>query len=167
MSDEISNEVLDMAGSATSATGEQGDTLQGSNVQPVENNTTEVKTTRSRGRNSKKSKPETVEDIQDNTTGEKSDTSQNTNTQPSQDIQDNTTDENTTKKKGKKQKGVKRIQVSVYLLPETYDTLLAMSSTTHESVSDMLAKSADNLAEKNRAKAQKIKELLQGIKLEY
>ena len=64
-------------------------------------------------------------------------------------------------------KGVKRVQISVYLQPETYDTLLAISSVTHETVSDMVSKSADELAKKNFANAQKVKEALQGITMEY
>ena len=61
----------------------------------------------------------------------------------------------------------KSIHVSVYLQPETYDTLLAISSVTHETISDMVSKSADELAKKNFANAQKVKEALQGITMEY
>ena len=66
-----------------------------------------------------------------------------------------------------KTKGVKRIQISVYLTPETHDRLLALSSATHESVSDMIAKSAEEFARKNAETAEQIKAALQGFTVEY
>lgn len=112
----MSDELLDMAESVTTETGEQ----------------TKGKSTRGR-------KAKAVATATDSTTGEGT----------------------------AKPKRVKRVQVSVYLMPETYDTLLAMSSTSHENVSDIVAKAADNLAKKNFAMAQKVKEVLQGIEIEY
>lgn len=97
------------------------------------------------------------------TRGRKAKAEQSTMSEPVGIIQSNTTDENSTKPKR-----VKRVQVSVYLMPETYSVLLSMSSKTHESVSDIVAKSADNLAKKNFEKARMIEEALKGIEeIEY
>ena len=121
----MSDELLDMAESVTTETGEQ----------------TEGKSTR----------------------GRKAKAEQSTMSEPVGIIQSNTTGENSTKPKR-----VKRVQVSVYLMPETYSVLLSMSSKTHESVSDIVAKSADNLAKKNFEKARMIEEALKGIEeIEY
>ena len=40
----------------------------------------------------------------------------------------------------KRTKGEKRVQVSVYLEPEIYETMKALSSITHESIGDMIGK---------------------------
>ncbi len=64
-------------------------------------------------------------------------------------------------------KGVKRVQVSVYLEPETYETMKALSSLTHESIGDMIGKAAKELAKKNEAKAKEILRVLQGFEMEY
>lgn len=121
----MSDELLDMAESVTTETGEQ----------------TKGKSTR----------------------GRKAKTEQSTMSEAVATATDSTTGEGTAKPKR-----VKRVQVSVYLMPETYSVLLSMSSKTHESVSDIVAKSADNLAKKNFEKARMIEEALKGIEeIEY
>ena len=67
----------------------------------------------------------------------------------------------------KTRRGVRRVQVSVYLMPETYDVLHTLSSVTHDSVSDMLSKAGNELAKKNQATAEQVRERLQGFKVEY
>lgn len=66
-----------------------------------------------------------------------------------------------------KRRGVRRVQVSVYLNPETYNVLHTLSSVEHRSVSDILSKAGDELAKKNYNTAEQVKELLQGFKVEY
>ena len=66
-----------------------------------------------------------------------------------------------------KRKGIRRVQVSVYLTPETYSVLHILSSVEHRSVSDMLSKAGDELAKKNYNTAEQVKERLQGFKVEY
>lgn len=66
-----------------------------------------------------------------------------------------------------KVKGVKRVQISVYLTQEAYDTLSALSSVAHESVSDIIAKCAERFARKNEATAEQIKNVLQDFTIEY
>lgn len=67
----------------------------------------------------------------------------------------------------KRTKGEKRVQVSVYLEPEIYETMKALSSITHESIGDMIGKAAKELAKKNEAKAKEILRVLQGFEMEY
>lgn len=67
----------------------------------------------------------------------------------------------------KTRRGIRRVQVSVYLNPETYGILHTLSSVTHYSVSDMLSKAGDELAKKNQATAEQVRERLQGFKVEY
>lgn len=66
-----------------------------------------------------------------------------------------------------KRRGVRRVQVSVYLTPETYSVLHTLSSVTHDSVSDMLSKAGDELAKKNYNTAEQVRERLQGFNVEY
>ncbi len=70
-------------------------------------------------------------------------------------------------KKRSRRKGEKRVQVSVYLDKETHETLKALSSLTHESIGDMIAKTAKELAKKNAVKANEILKVLQGFTIEY
>lgn len=67
----------------------------------------------------------------------------------------------------KTRRGVRRVQVSVYLAPKTYDVLHVLSSVTHDSVSDMLSKAGDELAKKNYNTATQVRERLQGFTMEY
>lgn len=64
-------------------------------------------------------------------------------------------------------KGEKRVQVSVYLEPETYETMKALSSLTHKSIGDMIAQAAEKLAEKNESQAKEILRVLQGFEMKY
>lgn len=66
-----------------------------------------------------------------------------------------------------KRRGIRRVQVSVYLNSETYDVLYTLSRVTHDSVNDMLSKAGDELAKKNYNTAEQVRERLQGFKVEY
>ena len=69
--------------------------------------------------------------------------------------------------KSKRVKGVKRVQVSVYLEPETYNILLELSKLKNNSIGDIISKAASEMAKKNAAKAERIRQALQGIEMEY
>ena len=61
----------------------------------------------------------------------------------------------------------KRVQVSVYLEPNTYEALQTLSIISGNSVSDMLSKAGDELAQKNYNTAMQVRERLQGFTMEY
>ena len=82
-------------------------------------------------------------------------------------VQSEAVTDNKPVKQASKRRGVKRVQVSVYLNPETYSILHTLSSVTRYSVSDMLSKAGDELAKKNYNTAMQVKERLQGFTMEY
>ena len=68
----------------------------------------------------------------------------------------------------KRQKGVKRVQVSIYLEPEIYKIMTALSRLSGASVADMSAKATTEFAKKNSGKAEKVIQALQDIdNIEY
>ncbi len=68
----------------------------------------------------------------------------------------------------KRQKGVKRVQVSIYLEPDIYKIMTALSRLSGESVADMSAKATTEFAKKNSVKAERVMQALQDIEnIEY
>lgn len=145
MTNEITNDAVDMA---TSATGEQSENSQGNFFSNVGDNPTDDNSTGDNPVDSKATKSGKGK-------GRKP------KVEPKQTVSTEVTPTDGDKPK-------KRKQLSVYITYEAYNVLLSMSSKTHEPVPDMIAKAAENLAKKNLEKARLIEEVLQGIEdIEY
>ena len=63
----------------------------------------------------------------------------------------------------KRQKGIRRVQISIYLEPEIYKIMTALSRLSGASVADMSAKATTEFAKKNSVKAEKVIRALQDI----
>lgn len=54
-------------------------------------------------------------------------------------------------------RGVKRVQVSVYLQPETYEGMRDISGYLHKSIGDILAEYADKFVQDNQSALEEIR----------